>query len=287
MAAFRTTTSTCRRSCATKASHARTVPDRASSGRAGPDSPASGRAAKFRVRRVSTTRAGGVSKPPFATFNLGDHVGDDPDAVAANRRRLGATVGLRSPDAGDGDGIVWMNQVHGVHVEVVDSLVDTVADTDGLVTTTPLLALAVLTADCVPVLMSDARAGVIAAVHAGRVGAQGGIIVRALQTMVDVGARVEDVSVLLGPAVNGVNYEVPESMAAEVERTLPGSRTTTHRGTPGLDLRAGIAAQLRTLGVAAIDVDPRCTVADHTLFSHRREAPTGRLASLVWLEPLP
>lgn len=240
---------------------------------------------------MSTTRAGGVSKPPFATFNLGDHVGDDPDAVAANRRRLGTTVGLRSPDAGhgdgDGDGIVWLNQVHGVHVEVVDSLVDTVDDTDGLVTTTPLLALAVLTADCVPVLMSDAHAGVIAAVHAGRVGAQGGIIVRALQTMVDVGARVKDVSVLLGPAVSGVNYEVPESMAAEVERTLPGSRTTTHRGTPGLDLRAGIAAQLRTLGVAAIDVDPRCTVDDHTLFSHRREAPTGRLASLVWLEPVP
>ncbi|MCH9733326.1 MAG: peptidoglycan editing factor PgeF [Actinomycetia bacterium] len=286
MAAFPTTTSTCRRSCATDASYARTVPDRASSGRVEPDSPASGRKAKFRVRRVSTTRAGGVSKPPFATFNLGDHVGDDPAAVAANRRRLGTTVGLRSPDASDRDGIVWMNQVHGVHVEVVDRVVDTVDDTDGLVTATPLLALAVLTADCVPVLMSDACAGVIAAVHAGRVGAQGGIVARALQTMVDVGARVEDVSVLLGPAVSGANYEVPAQMADEVERTLPGSRTTTHRGTPGLDLRAGIAAQLRTLGVVAIDVDPRCTVEDDTLFSHRREAPTGRLASLVWLEPL-
>ena len=75
-------------------------------------------------------------------------------------------------------------------------------------------------------------------------------------------------------------------MAAEVERALPGSRTTTRRGTPGLDLRAGIAAQLRALGVAAVDVDPRCTVADRNLFSHRRDAPTGRLASLVWLEPV-
>jgi copper oxidase (laccase) domain-containing protein len=73
-------------------------------------------------------------------------------------------------------------------------------------------------------------------------------------------------------------------MAAEVEACLPGSRTTTSRGTPGLDLRAGIARQLTALGVSAIDIDPRCTVDDHRLFSHRRDAPTGRLASLVWME---
>jgi polyphenol oxidase len=73
-------------------------------------------------------------------------------------------------------------------------------------------------------------------------------------------------------------------MAAEVEQALPGSRTTTSAGTPGLDLRAGIACQLRALGVTSIDVDPRCTVSDTALFSHRRDAPTGRLASLVWME---
>jgi len=246
-----------------------------------PDRAPSGPAATFRVRRVTTTRAGGVSKPPFATFNLGDHVGDDPDAVAANRHRLATATGL-----GD-DRIVWMNQVHGTHVEVVDSDDRTIDDTDGLVTTTPMLALAVVAADCVPVLMADARAGVIGAVHAGRVGAARGVVPRALETMVAAGAHVEDVSVLLGPAVSGANYEVPAEMAAEVERSLPGSRTTTRRGTPGLDLRAGIAAQLRTLGVTAIDIDPRCTAADRNLFSHRRDAPTGRLASLVWLEPAP
>ncbi|MGE3658629.1 MAG: peptidoglycan editing factor PgeF [Mycolicibacterium sp.] len=236
------------------------------------------------MRRVTTTRAGGVSAPPFATFNLGDHVGDDPAAVAANRGRLARAVGLASPDA---DRIVWMNQVHGVHIEFVDGPRETVADTDGLVTTTPRLGLAVVTADCVPVLMSDVCAGVVAAVHAGRVGAQGGIVARALEVMFEVGARAADVSVLLGPAVSGANYEVPAEMAADVERTLPGCQTTTGRGTPGLDLRAGIAAQLRGLGVTAIDVDPRCTVADDTLFSHRRDAPTGRLASLIWLEPGP
>lgn len=230
-----------------------------------------------RIRRVTTTRAGGVSVPPFDSFNLGDHVGDDPRAVAQNRRRLATAVGA--------DALVWMNQVHSDHVVTVDRPRDTAVDNaDALVTTTPGLALAVVTADCVPVLMGDARAGVVAAVHAGRIGAQNGIVVRTLETMLAAGAHVGDISVLLGPAVSGANYEVPEQMAAEVEDALPGSRTTTSRGTPGLDLRAGIAGQLRALGVTAIDVDPRCTVADRRLFSHRREAPTGRLASVVWME---
>ncbi|UXA11366.1 peptidoglycan editing factor PgeF [Mycobacterium sp. SMC-8] len=232
----------------------------------------------FTVRRVTTTRAGGVSKPPFASFNLGDHVGDDPEAVAANRRRLAATLGLEG-------GIVWMNQVHSANVAVVDRGEETLDATDGLVTTTPGLALAVVTADCVPVLMADARSGVVAAVHAGRVGAAAGIVARTLKVMTDAGAHVEDVSVLLGPAVSGRNYEVPEAMAAEVERALPGSRTNTSRGTPGLDLRAGLVTQLHSLGVRSVDVDPRCTVDDPNLFSHRRDAPTGRMASVIWLEP--
>ncbi len=264
------TTSTSRLSCATNTSYGRTVSDRVSAGRA----------AHLKVRRVTTTRAGGVSKPPFASFNLGDHVGDDPAAVAANRRRLASATGL-------GEGIVWMNQVHGTHIEVVDRAGETVDATDGLVTRTPRLGLAVVTADCVPVLLADVRAGVVGAVHAGRVGAQHGVVARAVQTMVDAGAHPEDISVLLGPAVSGRNYEVPEEMADDVERSLPGSRTTTDRATAGLDLRAGIAAQLRTLGVTSIDIDPRCTVEDPALFSHRRGAPTGRLASLVWLEPGP
>jgi polyphenol oxidase len=231
-----------------------------------------------RIRRVTTTRAGGVSAPPFDTFNLGDHVGDDPAAVAANRSRLAAAIGL--PDR-----VVWMNQVHGDRVEVADEPRDAAFDdTDALVTATPRLALAVVTADCVPLLMADARAGVAAAVHAGRVGAQRGVVTRAVEAMLRLGARAGDISVLLGPAVSGRNYEVPATMADEVEATLPGSRTTTSAGTPGLDLRAGIACQLRDLGVTSIDVDPRCTVADPALFSHRRGAPTGRLASLVWME---
>lgn len=234
-----------------------------------------------RIRRVTTTRAGGVSAPPFDTFNLGDHVGDDPAAVAANRARLAAAIGL-------GERVVWMNQAHGDRVAVVDepqnAAVGGEAGTDALVTTVPRLALAVVTADCVPVLLADARAGVVAAVHAGRVGAQRGVVVRAVEAMLGLGARAADISALLGPAVSGRNYEVPAAMADEVETALPGSRTTTAAGTPGLDLRSGIACQLKDLGVTSVDADPRCTAADPSLFSHRRGAPTGRLASLVWME---
>jgi len=209
-----------------------------------------------------------VSAPPFDTFNLGDHVGDDPTAVAANRARLAAAVGL------PGERVVWMNQVHGDGVAVVDGPRDKAFDdTDALVTATPRLALAVLTADCVPVLLADARGGVVGAVHAGRVGAQRGVVIRAVEAMLKLGAHVGDISALLGPAVSGRNYEVPAEMAA-----------STSAGTPGLDLRAGIACQLRDLGVTSVDIDPRCTVADPRLFSHRRDAPTGRLASLVWME---
>lgn len=233
----------------------------------------------IRIRRVTTTRAGGVSEPPYDSFNLGDHVGDDPVAVAANRARLAAAIGLA------GDHVVWMNQVHSDRVAVVgEPRADPVDDVDALVTATPGLALAVVTADCVPVLLGDARAGVIGAAHAGRVGAADGVVLQTLKAMTDLGAHPGDISALLGPAVSGPNYEVPDEMAAEVERRLPGSRTATGRGTPALDLRAGLARQLIEAGVTAVDIDPRCTVADEDLFSHRRGAPTGRLASLIWME---
>src|ERR1700734_1823169 len=272
-----TTTSMCRPSCAAERAWARHPAPAARRGRRPGDKISDTGYVSVRIRRVTTTRAGGVSKPPFGSFNLGDHVGDDPAAVAANRARLARAIGL-----GAGR-VVWMNQVHGDRVEVVDEPRGAaVGDTAALVARIPRLALAVVTAGCVPVLLADARAGVAAAVHAGRVGAQRGVVARAVQAMLGLGARAGDISALLGPAVSGRNYEVPAAMADEVEAALPGSRTTTAAGTPGLDLRAGIACQLRNLGVTAIDIDPRCTVADQALFSYRREASTGRLASVVW-----
>ncbi|GAB19330.1 hypothetical protein GOEFS_081_00190 [Gordonia effusa NBRC 100432] len=231
------------------------------------------------VRRVVTTRAGGVSAAPYDSFNLGDHVGDDPIAVSANRTRLAQQIGLTDEQ------VIWMEQIHSRTVTVVEGpSADVVPATDALVTTTPDLALAVLSADCVPVLLSDDAAGVIAGVHAGRVGARIGIIPETLKVMVELGARIERIGAFLGPAASGDNYEVPPEMQRDVETHLPGSASRTSKGTTGLDLRAGLRRQLLEAGVAAVAVDPRDTIADDSLFSHRRQAPTGRLASVIWRE---
>ncbi|WP_133850455.1 peptidoglycan editing factor PgeF [Labedaea rhizosphaerae] len=233
----------------------------------------------MRIRRVVTTRAGGRSVAPYDSFNLGDHVGDDPDAVAANRERLTRELGIGK------DRVVWMEQVHGRTVQVVaDPVDDPLEATDGVVTATPGLALAVLVADCVPVLLADPEAGVVGAVHAGRVGARIGVVPAALSAMVAAGASVDRVEVLLGPSVCGDCYEVPSAMRDDVEAHLPGSATKTRKGTPGLDLRAGLWRQLADAGVAKIGLDPRCTVEDRTLFSHRREGTTGRLAAITWMD---
>ena len=230
------------------------------------------------TRRVVTSRAGGVSLPPYDSFNLGDHVGDDPAAVASNRERLAQQIGV-APDR-----MVWMEQIHGRNVEVVTGPVDEpIPATDALVTTVLDLALVVLTADCVPILLSDDEAGVIAAVHAGRIGARIGIVPRVLDVMVECGAELGRIHAFLGPAASGRQYEVPAHMQADVESRLPGSATTTVRGTPGLDLREGIRRQLVAAGTAGQVEDPRCTIEDRTLFSHRRGAPTGRQASVIWM----
>lgn len=230
------------------------------------------------VRKVFTTRAGGVSVSPYDSFNLGEHVGDDPAAVAANRSRLARSIDL--PE----DALVWMEQIHSNTVTVVEGpRAAPVPATDALVTTRKNLALAVLVADCVPVLFSDHRNGVIAAAHAGRMGARNGIVTRTVAKMIELGARPESIHVLLGAAASGKNYEVPGEMAADVEAKLPGSRTRTTAGTWGLDVRAGLIRQLFGLGVTAVDSDPRCTIADENFYSYRREGTTGRQAGIVWL----
>ncbi|MCQ4148441.1 peptidoglycan editing factor PgeF [Rhodococcus qingshengii] len=234
---------------------------------------------RTRIRRVVTSRAGGVSASPYESFNLGDHVGDDPAAVDANRRRLAREIGVEP------DHLVWMEQIHSRNVTVVTEPADEVIPvTDALVTTVPGLALATLSADCVPVLLSDEEAGVIAAVHAGRIGARIGIVPRVLAEMVRQGADVSRIGAFLGPAASGRQYEVPAAMRADVEKHLPGSATRTEKGTPGLDLRAGLRKQLLAAGVSGVAEDPRCTIEDRALFSHRRESLTGRQAAVIWME---
>jgi YfiH family protein len=232
-----------------------------------------------RPRRVVTDRRGGRSASPYASFNLGDHVGDDPVAVAGNRARVARELAVAE------DRLVWMSQVHGAGVVIVDGPQDApVPDTDALVTATPGLVLCVLVADCVPVLLADPVAGVVAAVHAGREGFRRGVVPAALSAMASLGARARHVTALLGPAVCGECYEVPATMQADVARVAPGAAVQTRAGTAGLDLRAGVAQVLRKAGIPEVVHDPRCTVEDPHLFSHRRDGVTGRQAGLVWLE---
>ena len=232
-----------------------------------------------RPRRVVTDRRGGRSRAPYESFNLGSHVGDDPADVAANRARV-----ARELEVAD-EHLVWMDQVHGTNVAVVDGPQGgPVPATDALVTATPGLVLAVLAADCVPVLLADHQTGVVAAVHAGREGVRTGVVPAALSAMASLGARARHVSALLGPAVCGECYEVPEQMQRDVARVAPAAAARTRAGTPGLDLRAGIAEILRRAGISEVVQDPRCTVEDSTLFSHRRDGVTGRQAALVWLD---
>lgn len=227
-----------------------------------------------------TTRLGGVSQPPYDSLNLGAHVGDDPDAVRENRARVAAQLNL------DPARFIWMDQVHSATVRVVDAadLGAPIPATDAVVTTDPTVVLTVMVADCVPVLLYDADAGVIAAAHAGRTGARNGVVSNTVATMVELRAKPGNITAHLGPAASGRRYELPREMAEDVEEQLPGSLTRTDHGTWGSDVRAGLARQLTTLGVGNIIMDPRCTIEDSNLFSYRRDGKTGRQAGIIWGE---
>ena len=227
---------------------------------------------------VFTSRAGGVSSSPYDSFNLGTHVGDDPADVAANRARLADVLGLPA------ERFVWMEQLHTNTVTRIDApSAIPVEATDALVTREKNLALCVLVADCTPVLLSDHTAGVIGAAHAGRMGARNGIVRNTVEAMAELGAEPGRIQALLGPAAAGESYEVPDAMAGDVEKHLPGSRTRTRKGTAGIDVHAGLVRQLMSLGVTHIDADPRDTITDTDFFSHRREGVTGRQAGVIWM----
>ncbi len=233
------------------------------------------------VRGLFTTRGGGQSMAPYAELNLATHVGDDARTVAANRAAVAAAVGL-APDR-----LVFMDQVHGRDVALVEAAPTTPPVADALVTRTRGLALVVMVADCVPVLLADATAGVIAAAHAGRKGVELGVVEATLAVMLECGAVQERIRVRLGPAIGGCCYEVPEQMQREVAAVAPGAVAgggRTRAGTPSLDLRAGLAAQLAALGIEDVDLVGDCTNDDTDFFSYRRDRTTGRFAGLIWLE---
>ncbi len=226
-----------------------------------------------RIRAGFTSRRGGISQGPYASFNLGLHVGDDPASVARNRLSLSDEVGF----------IAWMDQVHGANVEVVDKRVRsfaapgrTFADTDGLVIDASLqpCAAAVMVADCVPLLLSASNAPIAAAVHVGRSGLFKGIAAVAVKAMAARGAR--QIRAHIGPSICGRCYEVPAHLRDEAESCAPGSYSKTSWGTPAIDIPEALELQLRKEGVDEVVRSEICTMEDARYFSHRREMAAKR-----------
>lgn len=224
-----------------------------------------------------TTREGGVSESAWEGLNLGGNTGDQPEHVRRNRRSVAAAFGV-----GD-DRLLFMEQCHGRVVVVVDGPWEgTLPQADGIVTTRTDLALAVLVADCVPVLLADPGAGVVGAVHAGRPGMSNGIVGEAIAVMRELGARA--ISGAVGPSVCGRCYEVPARLRAAAAEVSAVSATLSWTGTPAIDVAAGVVDQLTEAGVAVTWV-PGCSREDPRLYSYRRDGVTGRFAGVVRLLP--
>jgi len=230
------------------------------------------------VRWWFSDRHGGVGTAPYDSLNVALHVGDDPAVVLENRQLLAGQLGA------PGLSLVFMDQVHGDRVAVVDAAGGATGATDAMVTRAVGLGLAVMVADCVPVLMADADAGVVAAVHAGRPGLRSQVVLRALEAMARLGGSRSRTVAWLGPSVCAGCYEVPADMRADVASVVPAAWSTSSSGTPALDLRAGLCAELADAGVTATCVGP-CTAESANHFSYRRDHVTGRCAGVIWLEP--
>jgi polyphenol oxidase len=228
------------------------------------------------VSVVFTDRVGGVSARPYDTLNLAAHVGDDPDAVEANRTVLASFAGV-PPDR-----LVVLAAVSGGPVARVDgSSPAEVGGVEAIVTSEPGLAIGVIAADCVPVLLADDTAGVIGAAHAGRRGVEAGIVTDAVHIRVGLGADPARIEAWLGPSICGRCYEVGDDVAAQTIALAPAAASVTSWGTTALDLPAAVLAELTAGGVGRVQRDPRCTHEDPLLYSYRRDGQTGRQASVV------
>jgi YfiH family protein len=232
-------------------------------------------AATSRVRHGFFTRAGGVSGGAYASLNCGFGSGDAPEAVAENRRRAVARIGL-----GAGS-LVTAYQVHGIDVALVDRpwAADRAPRADAMVTRTPGIALGILTADCAPVLLADAEAGVAGAAHAGWRGALGGVIEAVVAAMERLGAHRTSIAAAIGPTIGRASYEVgPEFRTAFLDQATANDAffDTAANGRFRFDIAGFVAAQLAAAEVGAIGRVEADTCADkERFFSWRRTTLEG------------
>lgn len=253
------------------------------------------------VRAVSTTREGGLSSGPYASLNLGDHVGDDPLAVQRNRARLRARAGVPVEPH-------WLRQVHGCTVSVLPSVPTSVPSSvppsvppsvalnaatsaadacvaDASVAFGPGSVCVVMTADCLPILLCDAAGGVVAAVHAGWRGLAAGVIEATVRRMRRPAGQL---LAWLGPAIGPEHFEVGDEVRATFCAARAEAAMAFRRGVEGrwlADLGLLARQRLGALGVRWIGGGEHCTFAEpERFFSYRRDGVSGRMASLIWLE---
>jgi len=229
------------------------------------------------VRSVITTREGGVSRGPYASFNLADHVGDDPVAVAQNRQRLQSATGLPQAPA-------WLKQVHGTRVvNVTDAAADTEADGSYAVGATGVCV--VMTADCLPVLLADEAGSRVAALHAGWRGLANGIVEQGVEAL----AGSAPLMAYLGPAIGPQAFEVGDDVVEAFCRFDSQAQQAFEATVPGkwlADIYRLARQRLQRLGVTQVFGGDDCTYTDASrYYSYRRDRECGRMASLIWIEP--
>ena len=226
------------------------------------------------VRALVTTRAGGVSQGNFASLNLGDRVGDDPAMVAENRARLARLLPAEP---------FWLRQVHGARV-VVAGPNRPMPEADAAISDAPGVVLAIQSADCLPVLLADRAGTVIGAAHAGWRGLAAGVLENTVRALA---IAPEALLAWLGPAIGPRRFEVGGEVRAVFVAADPGAREAFVPGAPGkwyADIYQLARRRLRSAGVSEVYGGGFCTVEETgRWFSHRRDQPSGRLASLVWL----
>lgn len=228
------------------------------------------------VRACTTTRRGGVSHGPWESLNLGDHVDDDPAAVAANRARLAAALGLPNEPR-------WLSQVHGTRVRMPD---DADVCADACIEDRPGQVCVVMTADCLPVLLCNRAGTRVAAAHAGWRGLLAGVLEH---TLARFDGRPQDILAWLGPAIGPrafeVGDEVRDAFVADDPRAA-ASFVAHGSGHWFADLYGLARLRLARSGVTAVSGGDHCTFSDpRRFFSYRRDGITGRMASLIWLQP--
>lgn len=219
-------------------------------------------------------RQGGVSKKPFDTLNIADHVEDNIEDVNKNRELLSEF--LEMP-------LVFIGATHSPNVVNVKSEYPIIhKDTDALVTREKNLGLVIMSADCAPIVLVDPIAHVVGVVHVGWQGMLVGVVENSVEGMLDLGAETQNMKAIIGPTISAKNFSATKERFEEVKSKEPSAAVILPNGELAVDIRKGVKTQLAKYQIKTTDLNI-CTFENKELFSFRRDAVTGRNATVAWL----